>query len=453
MDPDQFFDEVRDMLAHLYDRPYLQTHPLADVLVPHQPGEVCGHTLQRLLIAAIEALKPAPDVPYDSLPWRKYRYLYLRYVQGLPVPEIAGDLGISLRQSRRYSHESLTAVARILRDRYQDTYAVNAPARGHQETEATVSDRKQRPIDRAAEVALASEEEPSRAGAITIATSDRSRADTSSVEREAARLEAETEATAASLGEVLAGVFATIKPLADRRGVGLKIPIPSDGPTVAIERTILRQVLLSALSLTLELGPTVVETILDRATAESEVEIQIRCKPRSSAAVTRLLGDERWQVAQRLIETRGGTIASSRADEQQLVVILKVVPTYEWSILVVDDNPDAIELYRRYLVDRPFHVLAALDGAQALARAETDRPAAILLDVMMPARDGWETLQTLKSRPETREIPVIICSVLRERELALALGAADALVKPVRRSDLLRALDQQCRMSQAARRC
>ena len=75
-----------------------------------------------------------------------------------------------------------------------------------------------------------------------------------------------------------------------------------------------------------------------------------------------------------------------------------------------------------------------------MPRARELRPAAIALDVMMAGQDGWETLQQLKNHPQTQAIPVLICSVLREPELARFLGAAALLPKPVTRPELLGAL-------------
>ena len=75
----------------------------------------------------------------------------------------------------------------------------------------------------------------------------------------------------------------------------------------------------------------------------------------------------------------------------------------------------------------------------------------IVLDVMLPdpAIDGWELLAQLHEHPETRSIPVIICSVIRERQLALSLGAASYLPKPVRRKDFIEALDGVVRRAPA----
>ncbi|RME34042.1 MAG: response regulator, partial [Thermoflexia bacterium] len=70
------------------------------------------------------------------------------------------------------------------------------------------------------------------------------------------------------------------------------------------------------------------------------------------------------------------------------------------------------------------------------------RPFAITLDVMMPGKDGWQVIQELKADPETRDIPVIMCTIVAEKGRGLSLGAADYLVKPILEQDLLTALDR-----------
>jgi CheY-like chemotaxis protein len=85
-------------------------------------------------------------------------------------------------------------------------------------------------------------------------------------------------------------------------------------------------------------------------------------------------------------------------------------------------------------------VVGATAGAEVLKLARELAPVAVALDVMMPTQDGWEVLQSLKNDPTTRNIPVIICSVLDDPELAYSLGAAAYLHKPVTQADLLSAL-------------
>jgi CheY-like chemotaxis protein len=87
-------------------------------------------------------------------------------------------------------------------------------------------------------------------------------------------------------------------------------------------------------------------------------------------------------------------------------------------------------------------VVGAKDGAPALRLAAELQPRLITIDVMMPNLDGWEVLQRLKTTPETAHIPVVVCSVLHEPELALAMGASDYLTKPVQQADLLAVLER-----------
>jgi CheY-like chemotaxis protein len=87
-------------------------------------------------------------------------------------------------------------------------------------------------------------------------------------------------------------------------------------------------------------------------------------------------------------------------------------------------------------------ILQAADGQQGLAMARSGKPDAILLDVLMPNLDGWQTLRALKQLEETRAIPVVILSVVENRAFGVSLGAVEHLVKPVDRPALLIALSK-----------
>ena len=86
--------------------------------------------------------------------------------------------------------------------------------------------------------------------------------------------------------------------------------------------------------------------------------------------------------------------------------------------------------------------LGVRDPTQAVKVAEAATPAAILLDVMLPGVDGWELLGRLREHPQMQEVPVIVCTILPQERVALTLGAAAFLRKPVSREALLAALDQ-----------
>jgi CheY-like chemotaxis protein/two-component sensor histidine kinase len=109
-------------------------------------------------------------------------------------------------------------------------------------------------------------------------------------------------------------------------------------------------------------------------------------------------------------------------------------------ILAIDDDTQVIGLYERYLQPQGFQVIALTDPTQARERVRQLRPYAVTLDVMMPGRDGWTVLKELKTDPETRDVPVIICSILEDEEKGFTLGAADYLLKPILEDDLMEAL-------------
>ncbi|HTK44485.1 MAG TPA: response regulator [Patescibacteria group bacterium] len=117
-----------------------------------------------------------------------------------------------------------------------------------------------------------------------------------------------------------------------------------------------------------------------------------------------------------------------------------VLPAGQASVLVIEDDPAAQELLRVHLEGAGYGVVATASGRQALAWLTRIRPDAVILDIMLPDLDGWEILQRLKANPATRSVPVMVVSIVDDRELGLALGAIDYLVKPVSRELLLEAI-------------
>jgi len=109
-------------------------------------------------------------------------------------------------------------------------------------------------------------------------------------------------------------------------------------------------------------------------------------------------------------------------------------------VVVIEDDRPSLALLSAYLTGAALTVTEARDGQSGLDAVRAARPVAVLLDIRLPGIDGWTVLQALKSDPETRDIPVIVVSIVDERTRGAALGAAGYLVKPVSRDDLLNAL-------------
>ena len=105
-------------------------------------------------------------------------------------------------------------------------------------------------------------------------------------------------------------------------------------------------------------------------------------------------------------------------------------------VIVIEDEPDARELAARALTRAGFAVQGVGGGEAGLALARAKEPALVLLDIFLPDRSGWRVLQSLKHDPKTRDIPVVVLSVNEDRAHALALGAAEHIIKPADRDRL-----------------
>ncbi|MFZ4776433.1 MAG: Cache 3/Cache 2 fusion domain-containing protein, partial [Terrimicrobiaceae bacterium] len=113
-------------------------------------------------------------------------------------------------------------------------------------------------------------------------------------------------------------------------------------------------------------------------------------------------------------------------------------------VLVIDDDRDAAEILKRNLVKNGYDVLTAFSGREGIELAKKMKPAAITLDVMMPGMDGWSVLSELKSDPSLAQIPVIMVTMLQDRQLGFSLGASEFLTKPVDQAQLASILGRYC---------
>ena len=388
--PQEFTQLVKDALEHLYDFPYLQAHPLSrhEVNRSISTDRVTAQHLKSELLSAIEQLSPGPGVPFRAAHARLHTLLQLHYVEGLTICEAARMLGISERQAYRDLRRAEESVAAIL-----------------------WTQRCQ-------------EQTPGSAGA----------AELSSLQVEMARLE--PKSSLCDLGALVRQAHKAVERLANARSISVRDRLPAQPVRITTDPVLALQVLTNLLSLAIRQAlPDNLDVQL--ADASSPITLLIRYAPGHSSApafaanqvVVELVGRLGWRIACQDHQEGSRSIA---------VVTQAAGPT----VLVIDDNEGLVELLERYLTGHACRVLAATSGQQGLELARQARPDAIVLDVMMPHMDGWELLQRLRTHPLTANIPVVVCSVFNDPELAFSLGASLFLPKPVRRADVLNALHQ-----------
>ena len=119
---------------------------------------------------------------------------------------------------------------------------------------------------------------------------------------------------------------------------------------------------------------------------------------------------------------------------------LGIQPEPDRVVLCIDDDPDVIYLLQENLAEAGYRVVGATSGAEGLRQARELHPLAITLDLLMPHRDGWQVLHDLKADTATRDLPVIVLSIVDNKNLGYRLGAFDYLLKPFDREAILAAL-------------
>jgi len=393
---------VKDALANFYDPVHLQTHPLSNLLLSRRdPQQTRGQHLRELLREAIESLRPEASVPFGHAEWLGYRVMWLRYIKSLEQPEICRELALSRTSFYRSQQEAFEAVVSILWEAY-----------GQERLSA--GDHGARLPGLTAE-GLAKEE------AIKVAH--------------------EAHRQLVDLGEVLEGAMRTIQPLAEQQGITLRVSAPEVLPATFGDPAMLRQIILDVLTE----GIGLVESdVLELEVALEGKETLWRLRGLDEAKVSRQeSGDVAgFAVSRGLLSVYGGRLWL-RKDEPSGAVLCFTIPTIRSkTILVIDDDADTISLYQRYLQGQDYVLQVARSGDQAQALIAEGVPDLILLDVLMPREDGWNILQRLRAAPETAGIPVVICSVLSQSRLALALGAVDVLGKPLDQATLLRTIQR-----------
>ena len=290
-----------------------------------------------------------------------------------------------------------------------------------------------------------------------------------------------------NVAEMIRDVAATIKPLAEQNGNAFEVHVPDDLGTMQCDLTKVRQTIFNLLSnackfteegrITLDIsrdrvapGEVLVFSVADTGvgmTAEQCSRV-FDAFTQADSSTTRHFGGSGLGLAitKTFCQMLGGDIAvtSEQGVGSTFVIRLPATappaledggevavsttpqkPKGATSVLVVDDDPKVRDLLSRYLGRNGYHVRTAANGEEALSLAGRLRPDAITLDVLMPGMDGWAVLGALKGDAALSDIPVIMLSIVDDRNIGFSLGAADFLIKPVDREKLLSTLNKHCR--------
>ena len=391
--PREFVLLVWDALQHLYDPAHLVRHRLNSVLGLAQPGG-SDQALRNLLLDAIEWLEPGRAAPADKeeREARPYQVLTQRYVAGRPTEEIIKRLHISPRQFRREHAKGLLAVATYLWQRRAASGAAGAPAELHEEVQAFGVQLQEHAVE-----------------------------------------------------ELLRASLPLARALAQDAGLSLDAWLDrAPALRCLCDAALARQALLLSLSVLIEvsLEHEPPKGLSLRAVGPNgRPGIELLLVPHGSAALARALA-ERLVQAEALMAAQEGKLEWLRAEDGSFLGLrLAFQAGRSLPVLVIDDNENMLHLYRRYLSGSRYRPVLVRSAREAQEELQRERPAAIVLDVLMRGQDGWELLQELRRQPELADVPIVVCSVLYEPALARLLGAQGYLKKPVLAEDLVAALD------------
>jgi CheY-like chemotaxis protein len=393
MNREAFHEMVRDVLLSIQDFVALEKHPIGDLIPRADPAAHRAEAVRRFLWDGIDRLLPQSALQ-DSLDWRYYRILSGRYIEGLSMSELEHRLALGERQLRRMHNRAQIALADVLWERLT-------------------------PL----------ESEPVEAGP----EMDEDLAFSVSLE-------------ALPLNRVLEETVRLFRPQLEARGGSLVMQISPDLPAVQADRILLRQVLLHLFNRIQQgwagdevyvsarpIPPTIALDIIAMATpAHANLDEDLRTNRTLAVGLERLNARLTSEI---IDDPRRDSAASALVVPVRYRLELAIAAQVK--VLVVDDHEPAIRIIQRYLNPTGIQVVGLSDPLRIMEQVRALRPQAVLLDVMMPSMDGWEILQTLKSDPETRLIPVIVCSVWEQPDLAYSLGANGFLKKPINQAELV----------------
>jgi CheY-like chemotaxis protein len=395
--------ELRDALARLYDPGFQPSGKLCELLGCENKEK--NVSIQYKIIQGIEALKPAADVPKTSRIYHYYEILHNRFVLRLTLEETSLRMHMSLSSTWREQRAAIHSLAAELWQQGQ--------VKANQEGKELARLRADEKEDSASQTPDWMEQ----------------------TRRELASLQSQAPDAVAEVGSLVKQIIELEKDLCAKRGIVIEAGAIKQDLVARVHPSVFRQILIIAIGKFLRHMNAGKISLFGRL-EDGIVKITV-------AAAIDIDPDVFVQMLTAELPLPDDVFAEIYQDGKQVFLWVKLPALADrLNVLVVDDNMDMVHYYQRSTEGSNYRIVPWEIDLDLFSTIQKVKPDIIVLDVMLPNVDGWELLMQIRANSLTRSIPVIICSVVKEEELALSLGAMCFLSKPVSSEKFVRTLDQ-----------
>lgn len=293
---------------------------------------------------------------------------------------------------------------------------------------------------------------------------------------EAGKLELHYETVA--IREMVHAVRQTVQPQADAKKITLEISVDDEVDTLIADTLRVKQILLNLTTNAIKFSHPEGKVILSVQRKKNDIEFSVQdfgigIKKEELSSLFQpfqqtAAGAKKSEgtglglaITKKLVELHGGSLFAVseygegstfiarfpilvQVERETETILQRIADTADASrprrVLIVEDKPHARTLLHTYLTEAGYTTEIAVNGVEALEKAKLWKPDVITLDILIPVKDGWQVLRELKEHPLCKDIPVIIVSMVDERNVGFGLGAVEYFVKPVQKEELLAAV-------------
>lgn len=397
---EDFRQQLQHVLPHLNDPDYKISHELCWSILCSEDVSPCLSAFQSVVIEAIKALKSSSETALGSRAMLTYQILNERYILGRTQEQAAESLNLSIRSLQRLQREATHILARYLWTYCHPNEAVSDPKVDHEIT-------AENPFEWS-----------------------------SQLKHELLLLQSQSPHAECALDEAIAGALRIVQAITSE---AFQIDFSKElfKVTVQFHPSVLRQVFVHLLS----------ECI--RTIPAGKVSFEAQASPGwftvlVTAAPIQEQVQHEFPLAVELLASQGGVMEIGYQGQTVAVKIelQQVKKKHPIPVLIVDDNTDLVTLYQSYCAGTLFQIYHLRESKRIFEEIKAIQPEIIMLDILLPDSDGWDLLLNLHANPETKSIPVIICSVISNERLVHDLGAALYLRKPIWREQMLSSFEQ-----------